>query len=242
MAGNASLGGAQHFCERATGGVCAGLCTQRIGIFASLTLEDQRLLIMKAVHCKVPKGTVIFSEQDTAAQILLIHSGKIKLNRYSADGREYVLDIIGKGDIYGEQWLFSGKRHEVNAIALLDVSYCEIHQKDIEELIHQHPEVGIRLLSELGAKYSRVSRLHELLSINDALARVAGFLLHMRSENRNDTLNLSRNDMAALINLRNETISRKLGELAERRLVSLQGHRTIRVLDADGLLGILEAQ
>lgn len=241
MTGLRSADTARPFCTRSAAGACAGLCTSRIGIFASLTLEDQRLLIMKAVHCRVPKGTIIFSEQDAAAQILLIHSGKIKLNRYSADGREYVLDIIGKDDIYGEQWLFSGKQHEVNAIALTDVSYCEIHQKDIEELIHQHPEVGIRLLSELGAKYSRVSRLHELLSINDAMARIAGFLLHMRSENHSDTLSLARNDMAALINLRNETISRKLGELAERKLVSLQGHRTIRVLDPDGLRSIVEA-
>lgn len=240
MTGLAGIAGARPFCTKGEGGVCAGLCTSRIGIFASLSQEDQRLLVSKASHCRVLRGTVIFSEQDSASQILLIHSGKIKLNRYSADGREYVLDIIGRNDIYGEQWLFSGKQHEVNAIALEDVSYCEIHQADIEELIHQHPEVGIRLLSELGAKYSRVSRLHELLSVNDAMARIAGFLLHMRSENRSDTLSLARNDMAALINLRNETISRKLNELAERKLVSLQGHRTIRVLDADGLRNILD--
>ena len=154
-----------------------GLCTARIGIFSTLSPEDQRLLVRKARHRHVGEGVTIFHENDPAEQILVVHSGRVKLNRYLPDGREYVLDTLTGGGIYGEQWLFSSKRHEVNAITLEPASYCEIHRDDILTLVRQHPDVGIGMLFELGSKLSRVSRMHELLSIRDARARLAGYLL-----------------------------------------------------------------
>ena len=222
-------------CPNCNRKVCAELCTARISIFQSLPLQDQRLLVTKARHRQVPAGTVIFSEKDPCEQILVIHSGRVKLNRYTLEGRETVLDMIGTGDIYGDQWLFSGRLHEVNAITLEPSDFCEIHRRDIETLILQHPEVGVRMLGELGAKLSRASRLQEILFLNDAKARLAGYLLFQSREMGTASLSLPRDVISASINLRCETISRKLNEMAQEGLVELSGHKTIRIRSADGL-------
>ncbi len=143
----------------------------------------------------------------------MVHRGKIKLNHYSPEGKEYVLDIIGPGDIYGEQRLFFGLRQEVNAIALEASSFCEIHKRDIRALIRKEPEVGIRMLEELGAKYSRVSRLHgNLVHQRCQRGRLAGFLLHLSGEAGSKNIRIARDLVSASINLRPETISRKLKE------------------------------
>lgn len=194
-----------------------------------------------AGHRHVPAGTMIFREDDPADRILVVHRGKIKLNHYSAEGKEYVLDIIGTGDIYGEQRLFSGQRQQVNAIALEAVSFCEIYKRDIEALIMREPSVGIRMLEELGTKYSRVSRLHEILSINDAKGRLAGFLLHLSGEAGGKVIRIDRETISASINLRTETISRKLKELERDGLVATEGHRVIRLADTDGLRAVFES-
>lgn len=217
------------------------LCTSHISIFQSLSLAQQQQLVRAAGHRHVPADAVIFSEEDPADRILVVHRGRIKLNRYSPEGKEYVLDIIGPGAIYGEQRLFSGLRQEVNAIALEASSFCEIYKRDIEALIMKQPEVGIRMLEELGAKYSRVSRLQEILSLNDARGRLAGFLLHLSGEAGGKTLRIARNTISSSINLRTETISRKLKELEALGLVALEGHRLIRLLDPEGLRRIFDS-
>lgn len=214
---------------------CAGLCTARISVFQPLSLEDQRLLKQKARHRHVPAGTCIFSENDPADQILVIHRGRVKLNRYTAEGREHVLDIIAPGGIYGEQGLFSGRRHEVNAIAMEDADYCAFYRADVEALILGHPEVGVKMLAVLGDKYARVRAMHELLTINDAKGRLAGYLVHRMKEEGDASLSLSRAQIAASINLRMETVSRKLGELAQEGLVAVSGHTAIRILNAGRL-------
>ena len=220
--------------------MCAKLCTTRISIFQSLPLHDQHLLVTKARHRQVPAGTVIFSELDPCEQILVIHSGRVKLNRYTLEGRETVLDMIGAGDIYGDQWMFSGRLHEVNAITMEPSNFCEIHRQDIETLILQHPQVGVRMLGELGTKLSRASRLQEIFFLNDAKARLAGYLLFQSREMKITSLSLSRDVISASINLRCETISRKLNEMAQEGLVELIGHKTIQIRNADGLQSLAE--
>ncbi|MDD4080765.1 MAG: Crp/Fnr family transcriptional regulator [Eubacteriales bacterium] len=230
-----------HECVRGPDGACVHLCTSQIGIFQSLSHQEQEELVRAAGHRHVPAGTVIFQEDDPADRILVVHRGRIKLNHYSAEGKEYVLDIVGPGGIYGDQRLFSGLRQEVNAVALEAASFCEIHKRDIEALIKKSPEVGIRMLEELGAKYSRVSRLHEILSINDAKGRVAGFLLHAGGEASARGLRIARDTISASINLRTETISRKLKELEAGGLVALEGHKVIRIICPEGLRDIFES-
>ena len=219
----------------------AMLCTARVSIFQALSTQEQEQLVKVAGHRHVPAGITIFSEDDPADRILVVHRGKIKLNHYSPEGKEYVLDIIGPGAIYGEQRLFSGLKQEVNAIALEPASFCEIYKKDIEALIMKQPQVGIRMLEELGAKYSRVSRLHEILSINDAKGRLAGFLLHLSGEADTPNIRIARDTISGSINLRTETISRKLRELEAEGLVALEGHKLIRLINPEGLRAIFES-
>lgn len=229
-------------CTCAAGSACGHsvLCTSRISVFEFLSQEEQRHLVDNARHRTLPAGQAIFREGDTAEQILVMHRGRAKLVRYSLEGREYVLDILGAGDIYGEQRMFSGLPHEVSCITLDPAAFCEILRPQIEALIMREPVVGIKLLEALGRKYSRASRLQEILSINDARARLAAFLLHRSHELGTGTIKLVRSSISATINLRAETISRKLNDMERDGLLAIQGHKTIRILNRDELQRIVD--
>ena len=206
---------------------CNQLCTSKIIFFESLTQEEQRELAVKAQHLDYKKGDIIFSETDAADKIIIIRYGKIKINRYSLEGKEYVLDILMEGDVYGEQNIFGGKSFEANAVALGESGVCLISHSDIQNLILQRPEVGIKILNVVGKKLSLTNELVQLLSINDAKARVAGFILLRSSRIKGETIELTREDMAAYINIRRETISRKLGELQAEGAIKLEGNKKI---------------
>ncbi len=217
-----------------------GLCTSKIALFSMLDLEEQNELIYKAKHLNYKKGDIIFRESDPADKIIIVRYGKIKLNHFSQEGKEFVIDILVESDIYGEQNIFSGGNFNVNAVVLETTGVCLISQSDIQKMIINRPEVGIKLLSVIGSKLSSANELIELLSINDAKTRLAGFLLYRSTRIKKDLIELSRDDIAAYINLTRETVSRKLNELSDEGIIELNGHRKIKIADMETLRAIFE--
>lgn len=212
---------------------CNRLCTSRISLFDSLSFEEQKELITKAQHLDYGKGDTIFIENDPADKIMIIRYGKIKINRYSMEGKEFVLDILDEGDFYGEQNIFGGNLLEANAVALGDSGVCMIYLKDIQDLILRKPEIGIKLLNVIGHKLSLANELVRLLSVNNAKARIAGFILFRSNRINSETIELTREDIAAYINVRRETISRKMVELSREGAIALEGNRKVRILKKD---------
>ncbi len=219
---------------------CNRLCTSKIPLFEPLSIEEQKELVTRARHLDYKRGETVFHEYDPADKILVIRYGKVKISRYSLEGKEYVLDILSEGDIYGEQNIFGGKTLEANAIALGECGVCLISLTDIQELILKKPEIGVKLLNVVGQKLSAANELVQLLSVNDAKARVAGFLLFRSSRIKEETIELTRDDISAYINVRRETISRKLGELRKEGAIELEGNRKIHVRNKDILRDIFE--
>jgi CRP/FNR family transcriptional regulator len=205
-----------------------------------LTIEEHNSLISKSEHLDFKKGDIIFRESDPSDKIIIVRYGRVKLNHYSMDGKEYVTDILVESDIYGEQNIFGGGKYDVNAVALEPTGVCIISQDDIQKMIMNRPEVGVKLLNVVGVKLSSANELIELLSINDAKSRLAGFLLYRNTRIKKELIELSRDDIAAYINLTRETISRKLNELEEEGFIQLDGHKKIKIVNKEALREIYE--
>lgn len=212
-----------------------GLCTYLNQIFDSLDNEEQRLLISRAHHRNFKPGETIFLDEDSADRLTILRSGRAKLNHFNSDGKEFVLDTLKAGDTYGEQSLFSDEKYNFNCVSLDNTAVCELYSKDIQEVMMKNPKVGVKLLKILGRKYSNVSRLIEINSITDAKQRIAGFILYISDRNSTDEIKMTREEMASGINLRTETVSRKLNELSKDGIISIKGHRSIKILDKDRL-------
>lgn len=217
------------------------LCTSKIALFSMLSNDEQLELISKSKHLDFKKGDIIFRESDPADKIMIVRFGKIKLNHFSVEGKELVTDILVENDIYGEQNIFSGGNYVVNAVALENSGVCMISQSDIHNMVMNRPEAGVKLLGVIGSKLSSANEIIDLLSINDAKARLAGFLLYRMKRTKKETIELSRDDIAGYTRLTRETVSRKLSELKEEGIIEVSGHKKIKIIDKDTLIEISES-
>ncbi|MBO8170136.1 MAG: cyclic nucleotide-binding domain-containing protein [Thermoanaerobacteraceae bacterium] len=50
----------------------------------------------------------------------------MKLVQYTEEGREIILDVVGRGEVLGETALFQQQKHFASAIALEMVKVCFI--------------------------------------------------------------------------------------------------------------------
>ena len=211
------------------------LCARKVPVFAGLSGEELERLSSRIGGETRRKGQSVFLQGDEAHRLLIVRTGKVKLVRFSAEGEERVLDILLPGDFYGEQHLFSPETYPFDAVALEDTALCVLEASVLRDMIRENGEMGLKIIEYLGRRLRMTRDMIGMLSEGSALRRLAAFLLYRQDILGGEMVLLSREDIGNSVNLRKETVSRKLHELEDMGYVSLEGHRKIRITNQKGL-------
>ncbi|MEG0249610.1 MAG: Crp/Fnr family transcriptional regulator [Peptostreptococcus sp.] len=206
-----------------------GLCTASIELFSNLAIDAQQKLTSMAIHTNYRKGDIILNESDPVSSIRIIRDGRVKINTYDIDGKETILDILTKGDIIGEDVFLDNTTSPFNYTCLTSVKICEIKKEYFIDLMLTHPQAAINLINNLSKKLNLANERIQILTENDALLRLSSFLLSREFRLKGENIKLSLDDIAASINLRKETVSRKLNELQDLDLIIREGNKNIKV-------------
>ena len=217
---------------------CRGECLKNVEFLVGLPPEKVTTLLRRAVRLTLPKGGCLFREGEACDAIYIIHRGRVKLSTYDQDGLERIAGIFVEHDTMWEGVLVPDSRYSASAIAMTEVEYCKLARKDFEEAI-QEPEVAMRIIALLSKKLHDANRRNLLKSIADPKERVAGLLLYRYRRQTSDIITLRLDEMAGLIALRPDTISRKLKELEREGYVKKTGQSSIRILDPDRLMELV---
>ncbi len=125
---------------------------------------------------KFPKGTVIFSEFDQGTSFYLIQSGRVQLIKI-INGAEKNLDILRKGEFFGEMAVLDNSPRSASAIAYDDVTVLEFNRENFEILLTGNPPIAMRLLKTFIERIYAQKRRFMILTIQDPLARIADVFL-----------------------------------------------------------------
>lgn len=214
------------------------LCVQKVPIFSTLELEELQKITGLITNKRYYKGELVIMAGQRNESLIIINQGKVKAFRYTRDGREQVLYIFSVGDFFGETNLIRDQETDYNIEALEDTGLCLIGKEDFHQLIHNYPEIGLKIMAELCNRLEGLEKIIENMGANDAELRVNAVLLEFaRKFGREDAqgiiidLPLSREGIANYIGLTRETVSRKLNLLQEEGLIKMDGNKKIIILD-----------
>ncbi|MBU5316499.1 Crp/Fnr family transcriptional regulator [Clostridium bornimense] len=224
------------------GGCKRGLCAKDISIFSSLDSSELTEIIEKMNHKRVNKNDVIFLEGEKAQTLYFLNVGKIKIYKYTKDGKEQILHILSEGDFFGELNLLKESKYRFNAKAIEESKICMLSKENFKEILLYKPEIAIKILEIMGERLSDVESLAQNLATNDIDARIA-FLLKELSDKygKNNegnlviNLHLTREDMASYVGITRETISRKLKKFEEEGIIKIVGTKKIIIIDNEKL-------
>lgn len=96
-------------------------------------------------------GQKIFTQGDAGHQLYIIQSGKVKIGRCTADGREHLLSICGPADMFGELSVFDPGPRASTATAVTNVSAVSVGRTALRKQINAHPKLGEYMLRVVGA-------------------------------------------------------------------------------------------
>ena len=206
-------------------------------LFDSLPADQLAVLSEISVEKRYARGEAIFFEGDPGTGFHLLAEGRVKIYKVSDNGREQILHIFGRGETFGEVPVFHGAPFPASAEALSAVETLYFPRDSFAALVEKYPTLAMNMLAVLALKLRQFAQQVEDLSLKDVPARLAGYLLYLREEQKSREkvrLEISKGQLASLLGTSAETLSRIFTKMGSEGLVDVKG-REIQLLDISGL-------
>ena len=209
-------------------------CIGSLWIFENIALEDIQAIARKALRKKKLKGQPLFLQGDPADEVFLIKGGRIKLTKVLEDGTELLLDIRKAGDFVGENMFSEEGQYPVSAVCLEDTLTCGFTRTQFEELVLQHPAVGLKVIKTLSERISWLTNRVGSLAVSNIEDRLYRVLSNVAKEHGKQgpqgvviQFPLTHEDLSFLTGAHRVTITRAMKALKNAGKIILEGRRLI---------------
>lgn len=210
----------------------------RLETFRDLSKDCLRQLALAGRQFSLKQGEPLFEPGDAARDLYVVISGRVKVFLSLKQGSEKLISMVERGSCIGAAPVCLGVPHMAHAVANKDSHLIAINRDILMQCAHRDAALACRLLTAVA--HYKLHLLQDLQSCtpHSALERLACYLLQQRPRPEacqyEIILTVTKKDLAAMLNIAQETLSRVLRQMCDDGLIAVQG-RLIRVLDADRL-------
>jgi CRP/FNR family transcriptional regulator len=208
-----------------------------VDIFEPLSTEEIQRLNGQLSDIHLEPGEIFYTPQDRSERLFLLWKGRVRIYK-TADEREFTLAVVDEGTVFGEMALTAQRLQE--AIEPSEVSV--MHKQDLERLILEKPEVGLKISHLLSERLRRYETRLEDITLKGITARLASLiLLLLESEGVVSSGNYlkvpihhTHEQLGTMIGTNREAVTRAFGQLQDEGVVELR-RRLIYVGDIEAL-------
>jgi len=214
-----------------------------IPLFQGLSSADIDQISQISRPQRYCKGEIIFSESSEATGFFVVKTGRVKVFKQAASGREQILHIFGEQDYFAEVPALDGKKFPASAEALEASALLFFPRLELLDLLHRCPTVTIKLLLNLSMHLRHLTGLVEQLSFKDVPQRLAAYLINLsnaKNASNEITLDVTKSQLAALLGTIPATISRAFYRLSQDGLIVIEGSQ-IELLNRERLQQLSQA-
>lgn len=193
-----------------------------VELFAEMKDDEIDELTSLAQIKNLGKDTTIFHAGDPADAVFVVASGRVKVVITSSDGKEFILTVLGPGQVFGEMALLESAPRSASVVTLSAVEVLMINRSDFQRLLDSNPRISQRLMAILSRRLRRANAKMESLAYMDVAGRLARYLLDLARDHGQRLGNgwvvvrrPTHSDIAHSIGTSRETVSRLINEFEE---------------------------
>jgi CRP/FNR family transcriptional regulator, cyclic AMP receptor protein len=147
----------------------------RVDIFDSLSKEEIREifddLLQRNVEINLSAGEVFYTPQQPDGKLFILTKGRVRL--YKLEGsREFTLEVVDAGTVFREVAFTPHAFRESYAEAMEPSVVFAMERADVERLILQKPQVGIRIISLLSERLHYYETRMQDVTLKEVPARL----------------------------------------------------------------------
>lgn len=210
-----------------------------------MKVELPQIFLRKGRAFDVEAGQPIISRGGGGKDIFIVVSGQVLLHSSSVRGREFVIDVLKPGDLFGvAAWL--GMGHWVDAISLTPCTIAALDVPSAERAIREQPDLALGVIRATVRRLMGRAMQAEDFALLSFAGRLAKLLLKIAEEQGTRIAKgskfkcqYSQTLMARMVGVSRETVSRQMQKWEENGLLSHSG-KTICLLNPAGLRRVAE--
>ena len=188
------------------------------------------------------KNEYIYFPNDPSKIVFFLKRGRVKIGKFTDDGKEIIKAILHPGEIFGEMSVAGQEKRTDFAQALDDdVMICATNVDDIKRIMNQNPKLSMAITRSIGERLMNVERKMESLIFKDARTRIIDLLKQMAKKHGkkigDEVLlkhDLTHQDIANLTATSRQTVTITLNELKDQNLIYME-RKKILFRDLDKL-------
>ena len=193
-----------------------------VELFRTLPEEAFDRIVAAARSRSLRRGDALFAEGDASDELFVVESGRIAIANRSVDGRESVVALMERGDVFGEMGLFDGVGRSALARALEPSGVYAVAYEPVREVFEGRPEL---LWGVVGLLARRLRTMDVALADSvflDVTGRTAKRLLELSAGADEFTLPITQEELAGLVGASRERVNKaissfiRLGWLEQR--------------------------
>ena len=213
-------------------------------------LDNQEITALNAIGRRrnVSAGEPLIWEDDDSLLVANVIEGVLKLTTSTEDGREQIVGVAYPSDFIGRPF---GQTSKASVVALTDARVCVFSRNDFDRFARSHPGLEHKLLERTLAELDRTRSWIMLLGRKTAPEKIATFLLEMserlaetgctpitRGPATRFTLPFSRQQVADVLGLTIETVSRQFTKLKNEGVIDLPARRDVEIVNRGALVAL----
>ncbi|MFN3516090.1 MAG: Crp/Fnr family transcriptional regulator [Novosphingobium sp.] len=211
------------------------------------SLDDEELKALHAIGRRrtLEPGESLMWEGEDSVLVANVIDGVLKLSTGTEDGREQIVGVVYPSDFIGRPF---GSTSGHGVTALTEAMVCVFSRRDFDAFAREHPALEHKLLQRTLAELDRTRRWMLLLGRKSAGEKLASFLLEMSERLvqpgcvgvpdtplKRFALPFSRQQVADVLGLTIETVSRQFTRLKAEGIIDLPSRREVTILNRQAL-------
>ena len=180
------------------------------------------------------RGGVVFTENDEAAELFVVESGRLAIANRSVDGRESVVALMERGDLFGEMPLFDGQARSAEARALEPSEVIAIPYAPLRAIYAERPQLLWNVVEMLA---NRLRSTDEQLADSvflDVTGRTAKRLLELAGTADEFSLPITQEELAGMVGASRERVNKAIASFVKLGWIE-QSERRYRITNRDQL-------
>ena len=210
-------------------------------LLRALSPASRQAVASTLEHSSYRRGQTVWAVGDRAQALYILLSGKVKVSRRRAVGRDDMLVLVGPSDMFGEIAVFDPMPRATTASVLVDAHVARLTSSALRQLVIQRPDVGEELLRVLARRLRRTDDDMAAQVSHDVSGRVARTLLDLAErfgtrvpEGVRVQHDLTQVELARLVGASRESVNRRLSAFASRGWIRVESG-AVTLIDVESL-------
>lgn len=206
-----------------------------IQLFSKLSEKYLNEIKQNAIVRTYSKDSIVFYEGDSSDYLYIVLEGTIKLYKTTPKGTQIQINRFTAPAMVGEYACFENQPFPASCEFVTEGKMAMVHFDYILKNLKE-AQFSLELIKSLTSKIMVLSALIQKETIYSSEAKVAKLLI----ENVEIFTKLKYNEIAAILNLTPETLSRIFKKFKQEHIIEMKTGEHIKILDYDVLEGVIE--